>query len=232
MRNVLVLGAAGNVGRLTVAAAQRAGLRVTAFARRPESLADLPECEPMRRFAGDVLDPAAVLAAAAGQDGVVCTFGAPLTRATILRVPNLCRLATVHVLDAMAQQRVERLICMTAIGVGDSRGHGRWIFRNVIEPVLLRRIFVDRARQEDLVRRSPFAWSIVRPAELTNEPPTHDVLALDRFDAFEPGTIPRADVANFLVQELHEPRHLHGQPVITSRRSARARATAVPSVAS
>lgn len=226
MRKLLVLGAAGKVGRLTTALAQAAGLRVTAFARRPESLADAAGCEPLRRVAGDLRDAAAVDAAIAGQDAVVCTFGAPLQAATVFGVPDLCRVATGHVLLGMARHRVDRLVCLSAIGVGDSRGHGRWAFRHLIEPLLLRRIFVDRERQEELVRASPFAWSIVRPAELTDEPASGDLLALDGFDHFEPGTVPRADVAAFLVREARDGNHLYHQPVLTSRRSARPRRAA------
>ncbi|WP_229642751.1 hypothetical protein [Waterburya agarophytonicola] len=36
------------------------------------------------------------------------------------------------------------LICMTGIGAGDSRGHGRFIFDNLILPILLRRIYDDK----------------------------------------------------------------------------------------
>lgn len=217
MKRVAVVGAAGKVGRLTVAAAIGAGLDTVAVARDPDRVPDCPGPGTLRRVRADILDEQSVVAALRGVDAVITTFGAPLTLDTVRRVPDICKRGTRSVLAGMQHGGVSRLVCMTAIGVGDSRGQGRWIFRNVIQPVLLQRIFVDRERQEELVRASNVQWTIVRPAELTDGPhaPVH---ALERGTTHDhpPTTISRASVAEFLVREVEHNQFVSRWPVISN----------------
>lgn len=214
---VAIVGAAGKVGRLTVAAASAAGHDTLAIARDPSRVPDPQGTRPLRRAAADILDPQSLRDALEGVDAVITTFGAPLTLDNVLHAPDLCERGTRNLLDAMNHHAVPRLVCMTAIGVGDSKGHGRWIFRHLIQPALLQRIFTDRERQEDLVRQSATRWTIVRPAELTDGP-DHPVRAVDASDpsAPEPSTVSRAAVATFLVRELKLDAFVGRSPVITA----------------
>lgn len=155
--------------------------------------------------------------ALAGTDAVICTFGAPLNWSTVTRVPTICRLGTRSVLQAMTHAGVSRIVCMTAIGLGESRGRGRRVFRSFIQPLLLGRIYADRNAQEDLVRASTTRWSIIRPAELTDDPagPWRTVDPADRSGP-EPSRIPRTTVARFLIHEAAEARFLGRGPILTA----------------
>lgn len=213
---VAIVGAAGKVGRLTVAAASAAGHDTVAIARDPGRIPDLAKPNSFRRASADVLDRDALIRALEGTDAAIATFGAPLTIDTILHVPDLCERGTRNLLEAMRINSVRRLICMTAIGVGESKGHGRWIFRNVVQPALLQRIFTDRERQEVLVRESDTRWTIVRPAELTDGP-EHPIRVVDLSEPSEsePSTVSRTSVANFLVRELESEVYVGRCPVVT-----------------
>ncbi len=213
---IAVIGAAGKVGRLTVAAAAVAGHEAVAVARDPSRVPEVAGPGSVRRAAADVLDPEGLHRALADVDAVIATFGAPLTLDTVLHVPDLCERGTRNLLAAMVSRDIRRLVCMTAIGVGDSKGHGRWIFRHVIQPALLQRIFEDRERQEALVRDSLTRWTIVRPAELTDGPaaPVRAVEIGTGNDP-EPTTIARASVAGFLVRELELDAFVGRSPVIS-----------------
>ena len=67
---------------------------------------------------------------------------------------------------------MRRLICVTGIGAGDSRGHGGFLYDRVIAPFLLKTIYQDKDRQEALIRASGTDWTMVRPGFLTNGPLT------------------------------------------------------------
>ncbi|MEW1697349.1 NAD(P)-dependent oxidoreductase [Streptomyces sp. NPDC093249] len=69
-RNVIVFGAGGRVGRATVAEAVTRGHRVTAVVRDPAKYADLSGSS-VTLVRGDVTDPDAVAALAAGHDAAV-----------------------------------------------------------------------------------------------------------------------------------------------------------------
>ena len=217
---VLICGATGNIGRLTVDKALKAGHEVTALARSPEKLEDR---ENLHKAQGDVMNAASIEAAMTGQEAVVIVFGAPLNWSTLTSVPDLCTVGTRNVISAMKQHGVKRLVCMTGIGAGDSKGHGRFVYDKLILPLLLGRIYVDKNRQEREVMESDLDWTIVRPTELTDEPESGDYRVLSDLKGQKAQTIARADVADFLVQQLDSDceasrrhRYLHQTPLITN----------------
>ena len=210
---VLVCGATGNIGRITVDKALKAGHEVTAFARSPEKL---EVEENLYKAQGDVMDADSVAAAMANQEAVLATFGAPPNWQNITSVPDLCTIGTRHIIDAMKQHGVKRLICMTGIGAGDSKGHGRFVFDNLILPIMLGRIYVDKNRQEHEVMQSNLDWIVVRPTELSDDPERGEYRILTDLEGEKAKTISRADVADFLVQQIESDRYLHQTPLITN----------------
>ncbi len=197
MKNVLVIGATGQIGRHTLSEALNAGHHVTAFGRSIERIEQ--KDENLQVFKGDVLNDDDLDKAMKGQDVVVLTFGAPLNKDTILHQPSLMEEGTRKVVQAMKKAHTPRLVCMSAIGAGDSVGHGRFVFRNIIEPLLLGRIMKDRTEQEKVVVNSALPeWTIIRPTELTDE----DGAAIRAIEHLgqekEPSTIARKDVGRFL----------------------------------
>ena len=99
---------------------------------------------------------------------------------------------------------VRRLICITGIGAGDSKGHGGFLYDRIIQPLLLKEIYKDKDRQEDLIRKSGLDWTIVRPGALTNGVRTERVRALSDLTGITVGKVSRADVAWFILDSLHD----------------------------
>ena len=79
---LVIFGSTAGTGRELVEQALEQGHDVSAFARTPEKLGDL-EYPNLRVIQGDVLDSAAVAAAVAGQEAVLCTIGAGAGRTTL-----------------------------------------------------------------------------------------------------------------------------------------------------
>ena len=73
MAHIAVFGAGGRIGRQIVREADNRGHDVTAVVRNPDSLSLRPARVQVVR--GDILDPADVLAAAAGHDAVISAVG-------------------------------------------------------------------------------------------------------------------------------------------------------------
>jgi putative NADH-flavin reductase len=193
---VLVLGATGGTGRLIVRKAVAAGHEVVALVRDDAKAAHLSEAKILQ---GDARNGSALAAALAGCDGVISALGtgiSPLKKVTSLST------ATYALVNAMPGQGVERLVCITGLGAGDSRGHGGFLFDRLVMPLLLRNVYADKDRQEAIVRQSNLDWTLVRPMVLTNAPATGKVRATVDLRAVHGGTISRADVAEFVVAEL------------------------------
>jgi NAD(P)H-binding len=78
----------------------------------------------------------------------------------------------------MTRNDVRRLVCITALGVGDSRGHGGFVFDRLFLPLLLSHAYKDEDRQEAAIRASSLDWVVVRTAMLTNDPARGSVRAV------------------------------------------------------
>jgi len=101
-------------------------------------------------------------------------------------------------------------------GAGDSAGHGGFLFDNVIFPLLLRKVYTGKDRQEAIVKKSRLAWVLVRPSILNNKPGRGTIKALEDLSDFHGGCISRQDVAKFVLDQLSADVWLRRTPLITS----------------
>ena len=54
----------------------------------------------------------------------------------------------------MKHTGVRRLVCISALGVGDSKGHGGFVFDRMFQPLLLGQAYKDKERQEAAIKAS------------------------------------------------------------------------------
>jgi putative NADH-flavin reductase len=114
----------------------------------------------------------------------------------------------------MEASAVKRLICVTGLGAGDSRGHGGLLYDAALY-LILGRIYTDKDAQEWIIRRSRLDWTIVRPAVLTTGARTGTYRVLVDPRDWRSGFISRADVADFLVRQIDDEGLIHKTPVLT-----------------
>ena len=206
---ILVLGATGGTGRLIVSQAVARGYDVTALVRSAEKARDL---KGANLIVGDARDETALRRALRGRDAVISSLGTP---ASPFREVTLLSTATRALVSAMKAERVSRLVCITGMGAGDSVGHGGFVFDNLIFPLILRKVYADKDRQEEIVRDSGLDWILVRPSVL-NDKSGHDAIrALADLSKFHGGGISREDVARFVLDQLRADAWLHRSPLIT-----------------
>ncbi len=194
--NILVIGAARGVGRHLAEQAMAHGHHVTGLVLDP--LGAGFSGRNLRLVGGTIVSPAAVAEAVKGQDAVCITIGIGPTRAPV----DVFSRGTEVVLSAMRHARVHRLVCVTGIGAGDSRGHGGRLYDRIVQPLLLHSIYADKNRQETLVRASDVNWTLVRPGFLTNRPGTGRYRVIADLTGVIARKISRADVASYLLHEI------------------------------
>jgi putative NADH-flavin reductase len=212
MATLLIIGASRGIGLETVKRALEAGHRVRAFARGAAGIAiDRPELE---KVAGDALDAAHVAAALAGAEAVIETLGAPKSLQAVLAGTTLFSRATRILVDAMRAGGPRRLLAVTGLGAGNSRGHGGVLYDAIAFPLILKRIYDDKDVQEQMIRASGLDWTIARPGLLTGGPATGRFRVLTDPKDWRGGSISRADVADFLVREAFERRYIGQTPLL------------------
>jgi putative NADH-flavin reductase len=206
---ILVLGATGGTGRLIVRQAVTRGYDVTVLGRSAEKASGL---KGAKLIVGDARDEVILRQSLKGREAVVSALGTP---ASPLREVTLLSTATRALVSAMKSEQVSRLVCITGMGAGDSAGHGGFFFDNLIFPILLRKVYVDKNRQESIVRNSGLDWVLVRPSVLNDKPSRGVVRALTDLSDFHGGTISREDVAKFVLQQVESDSWLRQSPLIT-----------------
>jgi len=211
---ILVIGASRGIGLETVRTALRAGRSVRALAR---SAAAIPiEDAALDKMSGDALDRDTVRNALQDVDLVIQTLGVDFSPRLIFEGTRLFSESTRILVDAMKAAGVKRLITVTGLGAGDSRGHGGLLYDAILFPLFLKRVYDDKDVQEWIVRSSGLDWTIVRPGMLTNGPATDQYRVLTASKDWRFGVISRADVANFLVRLTNDRALIGTTPLLIS----------------
>lgn len=219
---LIIFGATGGTGRCLVTQALAQGHAVTAFVRNPATL-DLQH-RALRLIQGDVFDPQAVTRAVAGHDAVLNALGGKpgLSSALTGRTPRrpVCSVGTQHILDAMEQHGVRRIVCETMHGIGESKQQTtfwrRLVFDQALVTLFLRDEVDDKQRQEQIIRRSSRDWIIVRPTQLTDGPRTGRYRVGTELQLGLMAKIARADVAAFMLEQLTQDTYLRQTPGISN----------------
>ncbi|MTB49391.1 NAD(P)-dependent oxidoreductase [Lewinella sp. W8] len=195
----LVIGATGRTGQEFVKQALAAGQRVTALVRSPEKVtitdAGLTVLQGNGRNAATVNQ-----AVAAGPyDAILILVGGGLVRSTVNQV------ITQHVIAAMKKNKsTARLWILSAAGTGNSVDQVSF-FAKALKATVLRAPFGDHERQETDVRSSGLPYTIVRPVGLTEDPVSGGKYIAKEEGKVPKNTIPRADVAHYMVHHLTDP---------------------------
>jgi len=193
-RNIIVFGATGSVGKELVSQAISAGNQVSAFTRSAAKVAF--EHPDLSVIEGDVLDANQVRDAIVGHDAVLCTLGAG-------RHGYVRETATRNIVAGMQANKVERFICQSTLGAGDSVGNLNFFWKYIMFGTILRPVLIDHNKQENAVTNSDLHWTIVRPAAFTDGALTgnyqHGFSSNEKNLTFK---ISRSDVADFMLKQI------------------------------
>jgi uncharacterized protein YbjT (DUF2867 family) len=212
MVKLLIIGASRGIGLETVRAALRAGHSVRALAR---TAARIPiQDANLDKVSGDALDRDTIRNALQDVGVVIQTLGVDFAPRLIFEGTSLFSQSTRILVDAMKAAGVKRLVSVTGLGAGDSRGHGGLFYDAVVFPLLLKRVYDDKDVQEWIIRSSGLDWTIVRPGLLTNRPGTGRYRVLTASKDWRFGVISRADVADFLVRQVDNRELLGTTPLL------------------
>ena len=214
MTKVLIIGASRGIGLETVRSALRAGHSVRALAR---SAASIPiQDANLDKMSGNALDRDTIRNALKDVDVVIQTLGVDVSPRVIFEGTTLFSDSTRILVDAMKAAGVKRLITVTGLGAGDSRGHGGLLYDTVVFPLLLKRVYDDKDVQEWIIRSSGLDWTIVRPGLLTHRPATGRYRVLTASKDWRFGSVSRADVADFLVILIDDRARIGTTPLLIS----------------
>lgn len=206
---ILIIGASRGIGKALMEEALKDGHKVRVLARHPDRLESTDS--RLDLVQGDVRDLQSVKEAAQDMEIVCSCIGVPIT----FKAVDLFSVAAANLVKVVGQQPTLKLIAVTGIGAGDSKGHGGFLYDRIFKPLFLKSIYEDKDREEEIIATGDIDWLIVRPAGLTNGPRTGNYRIINDLEGTTAKRISRRDVADFILCQAAQPSHFGKTPLIT-----------------
>jgi len=194
---IIVFGATCGVGRHVVKQALEKGFEVTAFVRNPSKLE--VEHDKLHIIQGDAFNKEEVSAAIDGHDAVISCLGSSQG----MKKSNELEEMTKNIVDGMKEHQVKRIIYTASAGIdGEIPGiSGKMVMK------MLKNALTDHRHAVDYIQANGLHYTIVRPMGLTNDPFTGNYREAKEGVPNNARSIPRADVAHFIVKALTDPQY-------------------------
>src|SRR5262249_7875067 len=214
---LLVLGASGGCGRWLAQLATERGHQVTALVRPSTSFVAPAGVSVLR---GEVLDQNAIAAAVAGQGILFSCLGlrraGPSPWARLLSPPDLMAKVARILIAEMRRQRIQRLMVVSAGGVGASAAQLTRPVRWLIGSGHLGTAYRDLENMEQELTTSCLDWLAVRPVTLVNGQPTGAAHPVEHYSMFS--MVRRSDVAGWMLSRAEPPEPFEPRTVLLGSR--------------
>src|SRR4051794_21596268 len=124
----------------------------------------------------------------------------------------------------MKKQSVKRLVCITGVGAGETKGHGGFLYDHLIFPLFTKSLLIfplftkslyaDKDRQEALIRQSFLDWILVRPAVFREGVARGPLRVVTDVQGVTLRRIAPAEVARFVLEQLESDQYLRKMPFL------------------
>lgn len=199
---LVIFGATGGTGGLLVRRALEDDHDVTAVVRDPTRLQAVSK--RLRVVRAGLEDAAELAEAVRDADAVLSALGSRAGRGPT----TVCSAGTGAIVRAMRSAGVARLVVVGAVPVAPLDRHDTVPYRLLVRPLLravLRRAYEDMERMESDLRTSGIDWTVVRPPQLTDGPPTGRYRTAVGHSLRRGYRISRADLAEEMLRVVADP---------------------------
>jgi uncharacterized protein YbjT (DUF2867 family) len=218
LKRILILGATGRTGKHAIPFALAQGYHVVALVRNPAKISvKSDDLTVIKGLSTDIDD---VRKAMKGCDAVLSLLS-PLTRGEAIsfrkiNAPHILEKSIANVLQVMGEYRVNRILILSSVGVGDSWQYTPWYVKLLIKLTNFKVIFDDHNAQEHLIQSSGTNWTIARPVGL-NENETTGTLAITYDHIPKPFRMSRKLLAKFFIDNVYSETYFHKTPMLSEK---------------
>ena len=202
--NITIIGASAGVGLEAVKRALQRNHTVTTLSRSEISLQD----KNLTTLKGNATNKADLKKSIENADAVIVALGTGkslITKATTL-YSDFAKLLVEVQTETNTQVP---FIVLTGFGAGDSGAYNSFI-TEIFFALLLKNIYKDKTKMEEIIADSKMKWEFVRPGILKDKPLTEKYRVETKlFKGINIGGINRTDVADYLVKQAENPSELY-----------------------
>lgn len=203
MMNITIIGASAGVGFEASKRALDRKHNVTTLSRSPILL---PSHTNLKILKGSATNKADLEKSIKNADAVIIALGTGTNRKITTLYSDFAKL----LVEVQAENNIQiPFIIVTGFGAGES-GAYNGILAKIFFSLLLKDIYKDKTKMEEIISASTIKWVIVRPGMLKDEPLTEKYRIENKlFKGIKIGSINRSDVADYLVKEAENTSSLH-----------------------
>lgn len=206
IKNIVIFGAAGKVGRQVVEYTLKDGYHVTAFVHRHH---DLPDNSNLEIITGDVYNRADIEKALDGADVIISALSSWGTQ-----YQDVLSAAMTNIIPVAERHKILRIISLTG---ADARADGDDIsllhrLSHVAISMIGGKVLRDGERHIKLLHDSHLEWTVIRSPVMTSSDSTN--YALDNHRPAPWAFVSRRAVARAMVDQLNSRQDLRSAPYI------------------
>lgn len=209
--NVTIIGASAGVGLLAVETALSRNHKVTALSRSFESISNH---ENLNVITGDATNVEILKRSILNAEGIIITLGTGKST----KPTTLYTRAAHSLIQAMNELQTDvPVIVLTGFGAGESAKYQSF-FMKIIFSLMLKSVYENKTKMEEMIEGSNLRWEIVRPGMLNDEPFSGRYrVEVEYRKGMSIGGISRADVADFLINQVEDPTLLGKYPALSNK---------------
>ena len=201
--NITIIGASAGVGLETVKRALERNHKVKTLSR---SEINLPSNPNLTTLKGSATNKADLIKSIEKADAVIVALGTGKSMKPTTLYSDFAKLL-VEVQNETNTQIP--FLVLTGFGAGESGQYNGFIMKLFFK-FLLKDVYADKTKMEEIISSSKLKWEIVRPGLLKDNPLTEKYRVETKlFKGINIGSINRADVADFLVKQAENPTELN-----------------------
>jgi putative NADH-flavin reductase len=204
--NITIIGASAGVGFETVKRALQRNHTVTTLSR---SEINLPSQSNLTTLKGSATNKDDLKNSIENANAVIVALGTGKSMKATTLYSDFAKL----LIEVQKETNTQiPYIILTGFGAGESGAYNSFLMK-IFFKLLLKDVYADKTKMEELIAKSSMKWEIVRPGLLKDKPLTEKYrIETNLFKGVNIGSINRSDVADFLVKQAENPTEIYKCP--------------------
>lgn len=196
--NITIIGASAGLGLETVKRGLDRNHFITTLSRSEINIA---EKGMLKMILGDATNKADLINSIQNAEAIIVTLGRRKNVKTTSLFSDFAKL----VVEINSDNKINvPFIFVTGFGAGESKNYVSWLIKLILK-YLLKEVYADKTKMEEIITNSDLNWTVVRPGRLLDEELTEKYRVENKlFKGINIGGINRADVADFLVKQAEK----------------------------
>jgi len=193
--NITIIGASGGLGLETVKRGLNRKHTITTLSRTEIKI---EEKKSLKMIIGDATNKTDLFNSIQNAEAIIVTLGTAKNMKSTTLFSDFAKL----IVEINRENKINiPFIFVTGFGAGESKNYVSWFIKLFLN-YLLKDVYADKTKMEEIITESNLNWTVVRPGRLLDKELTEKYRVENKlYKGINIGGINRADVADFLIKQ-------------------------------